>query len=278
MSISILFIPQEKNNHKATILRPGFLLLFVGIYLINQLLIKSLTVVRPGVLGYSSEITMEKVIDLTNQERQKLSLPPLKLNPKLVNSATAKANDMFANNYWAHTSPAGMTPWDFFKKSGYKYSVAGENLAKDFYDTDSVIKAWMNSPTHRANIINTKYQEIGIGVVNGTLNGVKTTLVVQHFATPQASILSESQSLESEIVENQSASTVVSSRPLVSPLTLTKYVGGLLFVIIIGTLFIDGYIVLQKRHHRLSGSTAGHIGFLVVILLFMLFSHSGSIF
>jgi uncharacterized protein YkwD len=179
-----LFYPGEFNNHRASLIQTPFIGLFIALYLLNQSFIKSFTLLRPGVLGYSSEITVQKVYDLTNYQRQLAGLSPLHFNPVLAQSAVSKAQDMFTHNYWSHNSPQGKTPWDFFKAVGYQYSVAGENLAKDFYDTDSMMKAWINSPTHRANIINTQYQEIGIGVVNGVLNGVKTTLVVQHFGTP----------------------------------------------------------------------------------------------
>jgi len=135
-------------------------------------------------LGYSSEITVEKVLQQTNQQRQNNDLPPLLFNSALSESARLKAEDMFVNNYWAHSSPEGSSPWDFIKSTDYQYSVAGENLAKDFYDTPSMVKAWMHSPTHRDNIVHLKYKETGIAVVNGVLGGIKTTLVVQHFGTP----------------------------------------------------------------------------------------------
>ena len=183
------FLPHPDNNHRALLLQPSFLALFVTVYLLNQSFIKSFTIARPGVLGYSSEITISKVLDQTNTERLKLGLKPLTFNSTLSKSAKLKADNMFTNNYWAHTSPEGKSPWDFFKTTGYDYSVAGENLAKDFYDTEGLLKAWMNSPTHRENIINPKYQEIGIGVVNGILGGVKTTLVVQHFGTPRNGVV-----------------------------------------------------------------------------------------
>ena len=140
-SLSRLFIPQEKNNFRADLLKNSFLFLLVFAYLINQSFIKYLSIVKPGVLGYSSEITAQKVLDQTNQQRTKLGLTALKYNSVLSQSAAKKAQDMFANNYWAHNSPSGTTPWDFFKSVGYKYSVAGENLARDFYDTESLMKA-----------------------------------------------------------------------------------------------------------------------------------------
>ena len=274
---SLLFIPQEKNNHRALLLHPSFLSLFIAVYLLNQSLVRSLTIIRPGILGYSSEITAQKVIDLTNQERQQAGLPTLKLNPALSQSAALKAADMFASDYWAHTSPTGTTPWDFFKQAGYKYSVAGENLAKDFYDTDSMVKAWMKSPTHRANIINDKYQEIGIGVLNGVLGGIKTTLVVQHFGTPlTGSVAAESTTLPPQaktlaVTPNLPAKTV-------SPLLISQIFGGTMFVIIISVLLVDGYLTLKNNTRRLSGSSAGHVGFLAIILLLLLFTRQGSIF
>lgn len=287
---SHFFIPKPENNFRAGILKNGFLMLLVGFYLLNQLFIKSLTYIKPGVLGYSSEITVQKVFDQTNQERTNLGLKPLTYNSLLSQSATKKAEDMFTKNYWAHTSPSGKTPWDFFRSIGYQYSVAGENLARDFYDTDSLIKAWMNSPTHRENIINSKYQEIGIGVVNGTLGGIKTTLVVQHFGTPLvATTQSESTSKEilspsDEIVINSnqlSENQVLSqnqTQEYINPLTLNKTLGIVIFSLILVVLFIDGYITLKKGIHRITGSTIGHMGFLLVILLFILYQQQGVIF
>jgi len=288
--ISLLIVPQEKNNHRALLLQPGFLGIFIALYLLNQSFIKSITIAKPGVLGYSSEITAQKVIDQTNAVRAKSGLPALRYNPVLAKSAVAKAQDMFKNNYWAHNSPSGKSPWSFFKESGYQYSVAGENLAKDFYDTDSMMKAWMKSPTHRANIVHSKYKEIGIGVVNGILGGVKTTLVVQHFGTPLRAAIDEprvSEPLPQEIVveniagvEEEAVAPIIeeSSPNPVNPLLISKIIGGAMFVIIIGVLFIDGIITLKNGTQRMTGSSAGHIGFLAIIFLLMLFSRQGTIF
>jgi len=295
-SLSHYFIPQEKNNYRADILKNGFLILLVGIYLLNQSFIKYLTISRPGILGYSSEITAQKVFDQTNNERIKAGLPPLKYNSVLSESAAKKAKDMFADNYWAHTAPDGMTPWDFLKSVGYKYSVAGENLARDFYDTESLLKAWMNSPTHKANIIHPKYQEIGIGVVNGTLGGIKTTLVVQHFGTPIVPVVSKdtpSTNDEPSSLQPEEVITTADNQPVVSPdtsvlsqnqekpinpLKISKILGVLIFGLIIVTLFIDGYITLKKGINRMTGSTVSQIGFLFVILLFILYQQQGVIF
>ncbi|MDD4937442.1 MAG: CAP domain-containing protein [Candidatus Shapirobacteria bacterium] len=302
---SHFFIPQERNNHRAAILRTNTLLILIAFYLLNQSVVKFVTFLKPGILGYSSEITIQKVLDQTNIERQKNGLNPLKYNSILSESATKKAQDMFTNNYWAHNSPLGKVPWDFFKEVGYKYSIAGENLARDFYDTDSLMKAWMNSPTHRANIINDRYQEIGIGVVNGILGGVKTTLVVQHFATPVDTVVSKTNTTKSVITPTQNnefvntksiieevESTIIPESVLlpqtpevlsqqnkyISPLLLNKIISIALFVLIISVLFFDGFITLKNNTHRLTGSTVGHIGFLLVILLLIISSQQGAIF
>jgi hypothetical protein len=276
-----LFVPHENNNHRASLIQTPFIALFIALYLLNQSLIKSLTIARPGILGYSSEITVQKVYDQTNHERQLAGLPALHFNPTLSKSASSKAEDMFTNNYWAHNSPQGKTPWDFFKSVGYQYSIAGENLAKDFYDTDSMMKAWMNSPTHKANIVNKQYREIGIGVVNGILGGVKTTLVVQHFGTPinVASIKTNTPEEKSYLTNAQVLSVSnYKSQPAISPLQLSQAVGAAMFIIIIGVLLVDGYLTLKNKTQRLTGSSAGHVGFLVIILLLLFFTRQGSIF
>lgn len=264
------FLPHPDNNHRALLLQPSFLALFIAIYILNQSFIKSFTIARPGVLGYSSEITISKVLSQTNNERAKIGLPELTFNSTLSQSAMLKANDMFANNYWAHTSPQNKSPWDFFKTAGYEYSVAGENLAKDFYDTESLMRAWMNSPTHRENIVKDKYQEIGIAVVNGVLGGVKTTLVVQHFGTPRNGVV-----LASTPPTDNNLAPVA---PSISPLQISKYFAIFMFTFIIGLLVVDSYITLKNKTSRLTGSSAGHIGFLVVVLILLTVAQQGTIF
>lgn len=273
----LLFLPHPKNNHRALILQPGFIGIFIAVYLLNQSFVRSLTLLRPGILGYSSEITAAKVLSLTNAEREKSGLPPLVYNRQLEQSATQKAQDMFANNYWAHTSPQGLSPWVFFKQADYKYVVAGENLARDFYDTESMVNAWMKSPTHRENIIDKRYQEIGIGVVDGLLGGVKTTLVVQHFGTPVASLVPSAppQQILPAVVESGRA---VTPQFVLNPLLISKVVGAGMFLIILVVLAVDAYITLKNQTRRLSGSSASHLGFIAIIFLLLLFSRQGSIF
>lgn len=182
-----LFIPHHGNNHKSKILHNHSLFKLVLIVMFFQLMITGITQTKPGVLGFASNISVNDIITLSNQRRQAEGLPALEYNESLSNSANQKAQHMFANNYWAHNAPDGTSPWYFFNKVGYSYLYAGENLARDFGDSSAVVQAWMDSPTHRDNIMSGRYTQIGVAVVNGTLNGQETTLVVQHFGHPAAS-------------------------------------------------------------------------------------------
>lgn len=182
------FVPRRSNNQRPKILHPDSLfvisLIAIGIYALVQTM-RFFPSLQYSILGFSSDITVEKVIAETNQEREKAGLNSLHLNQQLSAAALAKAQDMLNDQYWSHVSPDGDEPWDFIKQSGYTYRVAGENLARDFHHASDMIDAWMNSPSHRANILNGNYDEIGIAVVKGKLEGFETVLVVQMFGTPQ---------------------------------------------------------------------------------------------
>lgn len=124
------------------------------------------------------------IIDATNTQRVKAGLAPLKTNDKLMASAKLKVEDMIANHYFEHTSPSGKTVADLGRDVGYDYVVMGENLALgNFSDANDLLQAWMNSPGHRANILNTGYEEVGVYAAQGTYQGQKVWFAVQHFGT-----------------------------------------------------------------------------------------------
>jgi hypothetical protein len=131
----------------------------------------------------ASEINAENVIRYVNEARNNNGLKELRVSEKLTAVATAKVNDMVAHNYFAHTSPAGLTPWHWFEKIGYDYKYAGENLAINFTTAEAQQVAWMNSPTHRKNILNENYHEIGVAVAAGEVNGTLGIIAVQEFGT-----------------------------------------------------------------------------------------------
>src|SRR3989338_912867 len=178
------FIPHEGNDFQPHFLRHQTitLLLFAVIvielgFLVQVFIVfdktKFLAAVLPGVLT-----------SLTNDARAENNLPPLAGNPLLDEAARRKAEDMAALEYFAHTSPSGVTPWSLLSQVGYRYAAAGENLAVNFFDSEDVAEAWMNSPSHRANIVRSDFTEIGVGIAKGTYQGRNTIFVAQFFGKP----------------------------------------------------------------------------------------------
>lgn len=146
----------------------------------------SFVAIAPTMTVEASAITAPTIVSLANAARREGGLPELTNNNLLARAAQNKADHMMANQYFAHNAPSGETPWSFIKAVGYSYVSAGENLATNFREAESVQSAWMNSPGHRANIMNPTFQEIGIGITQGIFNGSETTIVVQMFGTPIA--------------------------------------------------------------------------------------------
>lgn len=107
------------------------------------------------------------VIDLTNAERKKQGLPALQAYPELNNVADTKAKDMNDKGYFSHTSPTYGSPFDMMRDFGITYESAGENIAQGQRTPEEVVRAWMNSEGHRANILNDKYTHIGVGFDEG---------------------------------------------------------------------------------------------------------------
>ncbi|HSW98553.1 MAG TPA: CAP domain-containing protein [Candidatus Saccharimonadales bacterium] len=140
-----------------------------------------------GVLDYATDVSITNLLSETNNQRAgNGSLGALVLNSQLDNAAQAKANDMAARNYWSHDTPDGQSPWTFFTAAGYQYQTAGENLAYGFDTSANTVTAWMNSPGHRANILNTTYTEVGFGIANApNYQGTgPETIVVAEYASP----------------------------------------------------------------------------------------------
>lgn len=179
----LLVVPHAHNKYQPHLVRRSGI---VAILLLVVVLQAFYIVSKGGlVLGGKANISVEELLASTNAERAKGGLEPLQADDKLTLAATKKAQDMLANDYWAHTSPAGVSPWEWFKDARYNYSYAGENLAKNFSTADSVVHAWMNSKDHRDNILNSHYRDIGFGVVEGELDGQPTTLVVAMYGAPK---------------------------------------------------------------------------------------------
>ena len=135
-------------------------------------------------VAVASGIAPDDVIALANGARSKAGLSVLTENAKLSEAARNKANDMIKNDYFAHTSPKGVEPWYWMKQEGYQYQAAGENLAINYTDAKEQHNAWMKSATHRANIMNARYREIGVAVVKGKIDGKESIVTVEFFGAP----------------------------------------------------------------------------------------------
>lgn len=137
----------------------------------------------------SADTTLaQDIISRTNTDRAALGVGSVSENAALSAAAQKKADDMLARQYFSHTSPSGGAPWSFFTKGGYSYKYAAENLAMDFYSADDVEAAWMNSPTHRANIVSSKYKEMGVGIARGTYQGKPVIFIVEFFGTQKTGV------------------------------------------------------------------------------------------
>lgn len=179
-------IPHRHNSYRPHLIRRHglafALLLVLGVQVVSGLQVHK---VRGSVLGYASNISISGLLSATNSERAAAGKSSLKINSKLNAAAQGKANHMITNNYWAHTSPNGVTPWYWFDWAGYDYLVAGENLAYGFDTSNGVVNGWMNSPSHRDNMLNAAFEEVGFGIANGdNYQGGPNTVVVAHYADP----------------------------------------------------------------------------------------------
>ena len=175
------FIPHERNGFRPHAVRHNALISYSFILIAAKVGLTLALFLSVPNEAYFSTLTAQRVRDLTNQARSEIGIAPLTVNPLLERSADLKADDMAQMGYFAHTNLKGESPWEDFKRAGYEYTYAGENLAMDFREAEEVIQAWMESPKHRENILNPKYQEIGIAVTTGTVKGRTVSLIVQHF-------------------------------------------------------------------------------------------------
>jgi uncharacterized protein YkwD len=289
-----LLVPHESNNQKARIIHSSSLGILAVFLIAFQLILNVITGTFPKVLGYAANISPSEVIRLTNIQRQANGLSAVTENATLDSAALAKGNDMLAKGYWAHFAPDGTSPWSFFLKFGYKYKYAGENLARDFSDASSAVTAWMNSPSHKENILNPNYREIGIGVVEGSLAGVDTTIIVQFFGTtlsgapsiPVAQAATRTPTPATPTpkpIPTQTPVLVATPTPgaasvtYISPFSSTKNLSMAILGVLLLVLSIDLIVVRRKRIARIGGRTIAHIAYLGMILAVILILKAGQI-
>lgn len=159
----------------------------------------------------------QEVIANTNALRSSLGLTPLKESSILNIAAAQKLQDMVQNQYFAHFSPEGVSPWHWFQVNKYNYTHAGENLAIGFIDPKSTVDAWANSASHRRNMVSANYKEIGIAAAEGKIKDMEGIIVVQLFGTPAQQVASAPKGGFS-IGLSQSAAQQASPTPVPSPI------------------------------------------------------------
>lgn len=288
------FIPRHSNGHKAKILHSTSIF-FIVLTLLSVQVAVNFAAKKGLVLGFAANISPSEVIRLTNIKRQENGLPALVENKTLDQAALAKGTDMINKGYWAHVSPDGIQPWKFFTDFGYDYRYAGENLARDFSDPTSAVDAWMASPSHRENLLSGKYKEIGIGVVDGKLAGVDTTIVVQFFGTKMADtipvqpvakveptaapIVGQVKAAVPPTVVPTATPAVVATSPQIqtTPFNITRSISlGVISVLIIA-LVVDTFVIERKGLIRAGGRAYAHFAFLGMVLAILIIAKVGQI-
>lgn len=236
-----VFVPNEANSFLPKALKSKYLFWYGALLLIVKIALISLALVLPST-DFFSAITTDRLVGLINQERQARNLSALTLNGSLNSVADLKVSDMLAKDYFDHTSPAGLSPWFWFKQIGYNFAFAGENLAMGFTDTDAVFQAWMDSPSHRDNILNPNYQEMGLAVKAGQIQNHADTLAVLVFGKQQAA------TSKTQIAQNKST-PVALPKPQVStvPSPIVTLIPSLspLMAVLSPSVLPEGQIELQ---------------------------------
>ncbi len=291
------FIPHPGKKKRAGLLSPKALFLYTLFLVLVLFAFKFIPSVAPGVLGYASDIHVENLLEYTNERRAESGLKPLKLNNDLSKAAYAKAEDMFEKDYWAHVAPDGTQPWDFILGAGYDYTHAGENLAKNFNGSKEVVEAWYRSDSHRANLLNENYEDIGFAVVDGVLDGYETTLVVQTFGksrTPTYLTSASNEPIEEkveaveespvELIEEKTASVTVDLPaplpqdnlvlPAIDVVSASRLINVGFGLFLGSLLMLDVWYSRKKGIRKISGHALAHFLFLIFALVGMWFALS----
>lgn len=224
------------------------------------------------VLGVSDDITPGQITELSNQARLHEGLGDLKINPQLQAAAAAKAADMLKRGYWNHYGPDGTAPWSFLSAQSYSYAYAGENLAKDFATSSGVVNGWLSSPSHRKNLLDANYREIGVATVSGNLQGHPTTVVVAFYGTPATTSLvgavANGQILGAQFAPMPGQAHYAAFTPVTwwsSLNSVTKMIVLVLVLLII--LYTAQHIILRKHHLAWGQRRHAHPLFQAALLL-----------
>lgn len=280
------FLPHHRNNYHPHVFRARSLSV-IGITAlgIKLLLLAGLSIAVPSQEAFA-EVVISDIVSLTNEARASVGADPVALQENLNEAARLKAEDMLEQQYFDHYGPNGETPWQWFHAAGYRYTYAGENLASNFTDAESLHQAWMNSQTHRENIVNANYRDMGLAVATGELDGHRTTIVVQLFGAtsiPPATISGES-IVVNDVTATADEDVFAQGSLVVAPESITsefvapdsrpfwsQVVSWVreFYVIVAGVLSLLLLVMigvkLEVQHHRALAGTLAVLGVIVIL-------------
>jgi len=296
-SLKDCFVAHPNNYHEPHFLRRDSFLFFSWFVIIIELVFLVQVLFVFDKTNFLASVLPGVLVQNTNESRLNNNAGPLFVNDLLQKAAELKAQDMALQGYFAHNSPDGKTPWYWLDQVGYRYSYAGENLAVNFFESADISIAWMNSPSHRANIIKQDYTEIGIGIASGFFEGKSSVFVVQFFGKPNLinteRIVSDSSTLpplgqssedtivqkpvddleEAQVLGQQTATGQTNTlrltiqKILSSPLTSLNY----LYLILTTIIVVVALLIFLKKHHINHRQVLNRALALVAIILIISF-------
>ena len=252
------FVPHqiEGKQHRAHAISLLALFGYLQILIIFTAGLYLIKLKAPEILGQAT-YTAAQIINLTNSKRAQNGLGPLSQNAFLDNAASLKAQNMFGEDYWAHNSPSGKTPWSFITSAGYRYLFAGENLARDFNDASSVVDAWMNSPSHRSNL---------------------PKAVAKASPAPFAAGQAPSPTPEPLIAVAQEIAPTTEATVLASRRFSIAKIASLVLVGLIFTLFlVEAVVTIKRSDLQLRREVIAHLMLLGFVLIAVWYAVSGAI-
>lgn len=266
-------LPHPGNNHHPHLLHHRNLFSMGAMLLMMKAATVIAPILLPGVASQASVITPQNIVVLTNTTRREIKASQLTEDPILDKAAQQKADDMVANSYFGHESPSGKTAMDLILAQGYPAKIAAENLAVRYTEAESVQNSWLLSPTHRENIINPEYKDIGVGVAKGPYKGSNAIFVVQLFgkklatAAPQKTIPTKPAAVAAGIVNTaQAAEPLTWENAITGTIEKTAQTADMIVVLFVASVLL---MMLSVRFHERHLATITHalavIGIAIVL-------------
>ncbi|MDP3740830.1 MAG: CAP domain-containing protein [bacterium] len=171
------FIATPENDFRPPILTYKAFLIYGLLILLLRLWLGTLNT-------QGAAVESDRLMELINKERGQRNLGELVINAKLISAAGLKSQDMIDRDYFAHVDPDGNYVWYRIENAGYKpYKILGENLAIDFNTSEGMVKAWIDSPSHRTNLLHEDFRDQGLVATFGDYQSRYTNLTTSLFGT-----------------------------------------------------------------------------------------------